>query len=194
METIKTGIYEHYKHKRYEVIDVALHSETEEPVVVYKALYKSEYPEGTLWVRPLAMFQENVTVDGQSVPRFKFVGPATHQFHHHYRSPYKRALFCFILIAFTILIGTIGIHILENMPYLDAFYFISMIATAQGPITIPQTAAGKIFAVAMSFISVGTVVAALGFLFGPFFGKLWHVGVVRLEKDMHIIPRKDKHI
>ncbi len=71
--TIKTGIYEHYKGKRYQVVGQALHSETVEPMVIYKALYQGEFPEGTLWVRPMAMFKENVTIDGKSVPRFRFI-------------------------------------------------------------------------------------------------------------------------
>jgi hypothetical protein len=71
IDHISRGIYEHFKGKRYEVLNVALHSETLEPMVVYKALYKGDFPEGTLWVRPLAMFKENVTVNGKSMPRFK---------------------------------------------------------------------------------------------------------------------------
>ncbi len=71
MSDIQKGIYEHYKGKRYEVMDVARHSETMELMVVYKALYKGDFPDGLLWVRPLNMFQENVLVNGQSVPRFR---------------------------------------------------------------------------------------------------------------------------
>ena len=74
MIQIQKGIYEHFRGKRYEVLDVARHSETLEPMVVYKALYKGEFPEGSLWVRPLSMFQENVPLDGKLVPRFRFVG------------------------------------------------------------------------------------------------------------------------
>ncbi len=66
---LKIGIYEHYKKKRYKVIGVAKHSETEEQHVVYQALY-GEYG---LWVRPLAMFCEMVTLHNQQVPRFTFV-------------------------------------------------------------------------------------------------------------------------
>ncbi|GAB2792585.1 hypothetical protein GCM10027040_18440 [Halomonas shantousis] len=61
------GIYQHYKGQRYEVIGVARHSETEEPLVVYRALY-GEYG---LWVRPLAMFTETVEVQGEPVSRFE---------------------------------------------------------------------------------------------------------------------------
>ncbi len=71
---IQKGIYEHYKGKRYEVIDLGFHTEMREPVVIYKALYQGDFPEGTLWVRPLAMFQETVSVDGKQVPRFRYIG------------------------------------------------------------------------------------------------------------------------
>ncbi|MBF0490830.1 MAG: DUF1653 domain-containing protein [Candidatus Omnitrophica bacterium] len=73
MVNIPKGLYEHYKGKRYEVLDVAIHSETEEPMVIYKALYKGDFPEGTLWVRPLTMFQENVFANGQFIPRFRYL-------------------------------------------------------------------------------------------------------------------------
>ena len=63
---ITPGTYRHYKGNLYEVLDVARHSETEEQLVVYRALYG----ERGLWVRPLAMFEETVVVDGIEVPRF----------------------------------------------------------------------------------------------------------------------------
>ncbi len=66
-EEVRPGRYRHYKGNRYEVIGVARHSETEEPMVVYRPLYG----DGSLWVRPLAMFAEAVTVDGRQVPRFR---------------------------------------------------------------------------------------------------------------------------
>jgi hypothetical protein len=64
--TLPTGKYRHYKGNDYEVVGVATHSETHEPMVVYRPLYG----ERALWVRPLAMFMEEVTVDGKIVPRF----------------------------------------------------------------------------------------------------------------------------
>lgn len=60
------GIYRHYKGQLYEVLDVAQHSETEERVVVYRALY-GDYG---LWVRPLEMFCEQVIVSDEPVARF----------------------------------------------------------------------------------------------------------------------------
>ncbi len=63
---IKKGIYRHFKGNKYEVIGVALHSETLEEMVVYKALYG----ENKLWVRPASMFDETVIVEGKTVNRF----------------------------------------------------------------------------------------------------------------------------
>lgn len=68
---LQPGRYRHYKGKDYEVIDVATHSETEEKMVVYRTLY-GDYD---LWVRPLAMFTEQVSIEGQLVPRFRFIEP-----------------------------------------------------------------------------------------------------------------------
>lgn len=65
-----TGIYEHYKGNRYEVIDTVKHSETEELMVLYRALYGDK----GLWVRPYEMFFEDVEVNGKTTPRFKYVG------------------------------------------------------------------------------------------------------------------------
>jgi hypothetical protein len=86
------------------------------------------------------------------------------------------------MIATIMIIGTVGVHFIEKMPYLDAFYFMSMIATGQGPFYTPGTALGKIFVAIMAFLSVGIGVAALGFLFGPFMGELWHIGRIKFEE------------
>lgn len=67
---IKPGRYRHFKGKEYEVIGVASHSETLEPMVVYRALYG----EGGLWVRPAAMWSEQVDREGYSGPRFMYIG------------------------------------------------------------------------------------------------------------------------
>lgn len=67
---IKQGIYEHYKGNRYQVIEIANHSETLEKMVVYKALYG----EGEYWVRPISMWEEMVEVNGKQVPRFRYIG------------------------------------------------------------------------------------------------------------------------
>jgi len=67
LPTLPAGRYQHYKHLDYEVIGVVRHSETLEPLVLYKALYG----EQGLWVRPFAMFTEEVVVDGIRKPRFQ---------------------------------------------------------------------------------------------------------------------------
>lgn len=68
---ITPGIYRHYKGQRYQVLGVVRHSETLEPLVLYRPLYG----EGALWVRPHAMFTGRVEVDGQSRVRFECVEP-----------------------------------------------------------------------------------------------------------------------
>lgn len=72
--TIKTGKYRHYKGKLYEVLGTVRHSETLEEMVLYKALYESEYGKDSLWVRPKEMFLESVILDGKEVKRFEYVG------------------------------------------------------------------------------------------------------------------------
>jgi hypothetical protein len=64
------GPYRHFKGLNYQVIDLARHSESLEWFVVYRA----EYGERGLWIRPLAMFQETVVHNGVIVPRFEFLG------------------------------------------------------------------------------------------------------------------------
>lgn len=66
MSTPVPGIYRHYKGNLYEVIGTAQHSEHEEHVVVYRALYGAY----GLWVRPLEMFTETITTEGRAQPRF----------------------------------------------------------------------------------------------------------------------------
>ncbi len=68
--TPKPGRYRHYKGNDYDVIGVATHSEDESALVVYRPCYG----ERELWVRPLAMFMETVEVNGETVPRFRYVG------------------------------------------------------------------------------------------------------------------------
>ena len=69
--TIPTGRYRHYKGQHYIVLGVARHSETEEELVVYRL----DYGDRSLWVRPRAMFEEIVTTAGETVSRFRYVGP-----------------------------------------------------------------------------------------------------------------------
>ncbi len=69
------GKYRHFKNEKlYEVIGEAIHSETREEMIIYKALYHcNEFGIDQLWVRPRAMFFEKVIHNGQRVPRFQRV-------------------------------------------------------------------------------------------------------------------------
>jgi cyclomaltodextrinase / maltogenic alpha-amylase / neopullulanase len=67
---VRPGRYRHFKGGEYEVIGIARDSETEQEMVVYRALYG----ERGLWVRPLRMFLEVVERDGQRMRRFEFIG------------------------------------------------------------------------------------------------------------------------
>lgn len=69
MEEIRPGTYRHFKGREYEVLFTARHSETEELMVVYRALYG----EGGIWVRPAAMWNETVERDGKTEKRFVFL-------------------------------------------------------------------------------------------------------------------------
>jgi hypothetical protein len=70
MGTVKIGKYRHFKGKEYEVLGIALHSETQEEMVVYRALYG----EGALWVRPVSMWEEEIERDGKRQKRFAYLG------------------------------------------------------------------------------------------------------------------------
>ena len=67
---LEKGIYKHFKGNRYELLDIAKHSETLEEMVVYKALYG----DGGVWVRPAFMWNEEVEYEGRKVKRFTYLG------------------------------------------------------------------------------------------------------------------------
>ncbi len=67
--TLPAGRYRHYKGKDYQVLNVVTHSETNEPLVLYRCLY-GDY---SIWVRPYSMFIETVEVNGESKMRFEYI-------------------------------------------------------------------------------------------------------------------------
>ncbi|MBC7751647.1 MAG: DUF1653 domain-containing protein [Candidatus Saccharibacteria bacterium] len=72
MSQLKEGRYRHYKGQYYQVLATARHSETREWLVVYRCLYD----DFSIWVRPLSMFIESVSLDnGKTVPRFTYFSP-----------------------------------------------------------------------------------------------------------------------
>ena len=70
MKEIKPGVYRHYKGNEYEVLFTAKHSESLEPMVVYRALYG----DCGVWVRPAYMWDEEVEAGGKTVIRFQYIG------------------------------------------------------------------------------------------------------------------------
>jgi len=69
MTAIRPGRYRHYKGNEYTVLGVARHSETLDELVVYR----QEYGDHGLWVRPAVMFLETVDIEGKKVPRFRLI-------------------------------------------------------------------------------------------------------------------------
>jgi len=70
-EMIVPGIYRHYKNRLYEVLDCARHTESEEALVIYRALYG----RFELWARPLSLFSGCIEVEGKTRSRFELVRP-----------------------------------------------------------------------------------------------------------------------
>lgn len=69
-EEIRPGRYRHFKGNEYRVLTLARHSETEEWMVVYQALYGDQ----DIWVRPASMWNETVERDGKTFLRFTYIG------------------------------------------------------------------------------------------------------------------------
>jgi hypothetical protein len=109
----------------------------------------------------------------------------------HPLSPFKlKTLYSIVVVVAVLAVGTEAIHIIEGWGYIDSFYFISLIATAQGPTASPKTDAGKIFASLFAFVSVGVVVSALVFVFGPMLGSLVKIGFDYVEGEERKLGRE----
>lgn len=121
-----------------------------------------------------------------------FFGKAHAHYYHH--SIYRRALYAFALVFGVMFFGTVAFHYVEGYSYVDSFYFMSMLATAEGPTTIPVTVIGKLLASVLAFVSIGAVIFALGFIFGPFFGKLVRSGERELVKEERILKKDLKKV
>jgi len=109
-------------------------------------------------------------------------------------SIWKRAAYAMALIVAVVIIGTVAMHAIEGWSYLDSFYFTSFIATGQGPPgnLQPDSPLGKVFSSVLAFISVGTVITALLFLFGPFLGRLLREGEEKLEEIGREVKEMEK--
>jgi hypothetical protein len=110
---------------------------------------------------------------------------------HHPLSPFtKRAFYAVLVLAAVMAIGMVGLMIIEHWGVVDSFYFMALLATAEGPAATPATEAGKIFAGIMAFFSIGAAISAITFTFGPLFGSVLKEGVRYLEKEEERV--KDK--
>ena len=110
------------------------------------------------------------------------------------QSFWVRAAYSLALIAAVEVIGTVAMHAIEGWSLLDSFYFTSFIATGQGPPgnLLPDSPLGKVFASLLAFVSVGTVITALLFLFGPFLGRVLKAGEEKLEEIGKEVERREK--
>ncbi len=92
---------------------------------------------------------------------------------HHPLSPFtKRAFYAIVVLAIVMTIGTVGLMLIEGWGLVASFYFMALLATAEGPAATPATDIGKIFAAIMAFFSIGAAISAITFTFGPLFGSL----------------------
>jgi len=112
----------------------------------------------------------------------------------HPLSPFKkRAFFSIAILGLVIAIGTIGMMVLEGWDLVTSFYFMSLLATAEGPAQSPITVGGKIFASFMAFFSIGAAISAITFTFGPLFGFILKEGFVYVEKEEDKLKRRIEH-
>lgn len=93
----------------------------------------------------------------------------------------RRAVTAILGIGLVLVVGTEGFHYIVGLDYVDAFYFESMLASGQGPPLALTSDAGKIFASAMAFISVTSVITTLVFTLGPIFAMVWRESIERVE-------------
>jgi len=102
----------------------------------------------------------------------------------HPLSPFRRrALLALVILAIVMAIGTLGMMGLEGWDPVTSFYFMALLATAEGPAEAPATAAGKIFASFMAFFSIAAAISAITFTFGPLFGSILKEGFSYIEKE-----------
>ena len=112
----------------------------------------------------------------------------------HPLSPFKkRALFSIMILAIVMAIGTIGMMFLEGWDPVTSFYFMALLATAEGPALSPVTVARKLFASLMAFVSIGAAISAITFTFGPLFGYVIKEGFAYVEKEEDKLKTKIEH-
>ena len=112
----------------------------------------------------------------------------------HPLSPFtRRAFYAILVLAIVLAIGTAGMMLLEGWDPVASFYFMALLATAEGPAATPATALGKIFASVMAFFSIGAAISAITFTFGPLFGTALRVGIRFAEREEDKLRAKMEH-
>ncbi len=112
----------------------------------------------------------------------------------HPLSPFKkRAFFSIAILGIVMAIGTIGMMVLEGWDLVTSFYFVSLLATAEGPAQSPITVGGKIFASFMAFLSIGAAISAITFTFGPLFGSMLKEGFAYAEREEDKLKTRLEH-
>src|SRR2546430_4899110 len=110
---------------------------------------------------------------------------------HHPLTPFtKVAFYAIVVLAIVMAVGTVGLMVIEGWGLVASFYFVALLATAEGPAATPATDVGKIFAAIMAFFSIGAAISAITFTFGPLFGSVLKEGVRYFEKEEERV--KDK--
>ena len=122
---IPPGRYRHFKGNEYEVLDIARHSETEEPMVVYRALYGGH----GLWVRPAEMWLEKVERDGTVFRRFTRVSPKGRYVAFDVETPNSR----------NDRMSAIGVTVIEDGEIAEEFYSLVNPETRFDPFNIELT-------------------------------------------------------
>ena len=113
---------------------------------------------------------------------------------HHPLSPFtKRAFYAIVVLAVVMAVGTLGLMLIEGWSLVPSFYFMALLATAEGPAATPATDIGKIFAAVMAFFSIGAAISAITFTFGPLFGSVLKEGIRYLEKEEERLKDKVEH-
>lgn len=95
----------------------------------------------------------------------------------------RRAVLSFWAVVLVLTLGTVGFYLIAGLGWVNALYFECMLATGQGPPFLLTNDVSKLFASAMAFLSVGTVLTTVVVNLGPIVGQLWREGVERAERE-----------
>jgi hypothetical protein len=102
----------------------------------------------------------------------------------------RRAIYSFGAVVIVLIIGSVGFHVIAGFGPVDALYFECMLATGQGPPFLLPNDSAKLFASAMAFLSVGTVLTTVVLNLGPIAGQLWREGVEHAERELRKVEKE----